>query len=367
MRKGFLFTVSVILACLALTAGALADYGYTEVSQIPMAKDFSVRVVFNSDGEPVIVTDYPFEETGATEMNLVYGKKDNPEVVTLNYKYPADTTDIGSYDGNLYSHETLSKAYEAIRSGDLTLDDEVYVNTSNFYSGSDWFLAYSLNKKTYTEYKERTHAQAFNGMGSGGVEKAIYYSGGRIDYTRVMKRLENADLLVYRNKFGEITSADIYTYDGGFRAYSYDPSTGLFDGHPITDLGFEESDMEIEALASLGDRTGSETVSTSVSAPAEVPVPDTGRAVFRTTGGLLAGIMIGITVYYLFRRRKGKEKEKVKEAPVTKADAPVIEVPAAEDKAAQPGIPVAEESIEPGEPPVPEEIFDSPAQTMQNH
>ena len=80
-----------------------------------------------------------------------------------------------------------------------------------------------------------------------------------------------------------------------------------------------------------------------------------------------AGIMIGITVYYLFRRRKGKEKEKVKEAPVTKADAPVIEVPAAEDKAAQPGIPVAEESIEPGEPPVPEEIFDSPAQTMQNH
>ena len=347
MRKRFLFTVSVMLACLVLTGTALADYGYTDVSLIPMAKDFSVRVEFDSEGLPVIVTDYPFESTGAAEMNLVYNKGDTPEAVSLRYRYHTGVTDVGSYDGSLFGHDTLSKAYEAIRNGDLTLDDTVYINTSNFYSGSDWFLSYSLSRGIYTEYKERTHAQAFNAMGSGGIEKAIYYSGGRIDYTRVMKRLDNADLTVYRNRYGQITSADIYVYDNESHIYSYNPATGLFGGRRLSELGFEEADLEMEGLAALGERTGTDTVSTSA---VSTPAAGTDRPAFAMTGGLLAGIMIGITIYYLFRHRRKKRKEEAQ----------------AEVNSGTDGTSAAEEASGPEASETPEESFESTVQSAQN-
>ena len=306
--KGLLSVFVVILACFMLMGTALADYGYTEVSQIPMAVDFSVRVEFDDAGFPHIVTDYPFESTGATQMNLTYNKGDIPEAITLQYRYPSGTTSVSGYNGKLYDNAHLGDAYRAIRNGDLTLDDRICINTSRFSSETDWFLVYSADAGHYVEYTERTHAQAFNAMGSGGVAKSVYYIEDRINTTSVAKRIDDADLVVERDMAGDITSAYIAQYSPDYGMYYYDQYTGLFDGHPITELGFEESDLEIKALAAMGDRTGD--VITSVSVEPDLPVIRvTERSSFKAIGGLLAGIMIGITLYYLFRRRKGKAAE----------------------------------------------------------
>ncbi len=307
--KGLLFVFAVILVCFVLMGTASADYGYTEVSQIPMAVDFSVRVEFDDAGFPHIVTDYPFESTGATQMNLTYNKGDIAEAVTLQYRYPSGTTSVSGYNGKLYDYAHLGDAYQAIRSGDLTLDDRICINTSRFSPETDWFLVYSAGTGRYVEYTERTHAQAFNAMGSGGVAKSVFYIADRINSSCVQKRTDNADLVVERDMAGDISSAYITQYSPQYGIYYYDQYTGLFDGHPITELGFEESDLEIEALAAMGDRTGD--VITSVSVEPDLPVIRvTERSSFKAIGGLLAGIMIGITLYYLFRRRKAKPAEK---------------------------------------------------------
>ena len=75
MLKRMLPVFALLLLCLAMAGTAFADYGYTRVSEIPMAADFSVRVEFDGGGQPHIATDYPFESAGATEMNLVYAAK----------------------------------------------------------------------------------------------------------------------------------------------------------------------------------------------------------------------------------------------------------------------------------------------------
>ena len=312
MRKHYLFFLIIILALFLSMGTSLADYGYTNVSQIPMAVDFSVRVDFDDAGIPHIVTDYPFDKTGATEMNLIYNKGDIQEAVVLQYQYPSGVTTIRQYDSSLYDYAHLGEACQAIRNGDLTLDDLVYINTSRFSEETDWFLVYSSSAKNYIEYSEKTHAQAFNGMGSGGVAKSIYYIANEIDYTRVLVRIENADLVVEHNKAGDITFAYVAQYAPEYAAYDYNQSTGLFDGHPITEFGFDEADLEISALAAVSDRTGTENTHTSVVIAKDPALTAGHRSTTGIVGGLLSGIMIGITLYYLFRRRKNKPEETIR-------------------------------------------------------
>ena len=302
MKKSYL--TAIILACVLSAGPALADYGYTSVSQIPMAVDFSVRVDFDEAGRPHVVTDYPFEETGATEMNLVYNKGEEQEVFTLNYRYPSGETRVGTRNGEMFRDDNLEEGYRMIQNGELDLDDQVYVNTSHFSAETDWILTYSTRAKDYTRYEEVTHAQSFDGMGTGGTERSVFYRAGEIESTRMVKRNANEDLLVEYDPYGEITLAYIVRYGEKYSTtYSYDLSTGLFGGHPVTELGFAEEDLKAEPLASLGSRTGTE-----VKVPA-APMPS-GRIYGRVLGGLLAGILIGITLYYMFRRRKQDRKEK---------------------------------------------------------
>ena len=68
MKKTLFAVLAVLLISIIFMGMASADYGYTSVSQIPMAVDFTFSVEFDDAGEPQIVTDYPFEATGATEM-----------------------------------------------------------------------------------------------------------------------------------------------------------------------------------------------------------------------------------------------------------------------------------------------------------
>ena len=71
MKKLLVFAVALLL-CIAIMSPVLAEYGYTSVSKIPMAVDFTFRVEFDSRGLAYVVTDYPYQSTGATQMILVY-------------------------------------------------------------------------------------------------------------------------------------------------------------------------------------------------------------------------------------------------------------------------------------------------------
>ena len=211
--------VSALLAAAMVTglsAGtAFADYGYTSVSEIPMAADFSVRVDFDGDGQPHVVTDYPFESAGASEMNLVYAAKENPEVFTLKYTPATGATAVGSWNSDVFGDaRPAEEAYRMIRNGEVSTDGCVYISTSNYGLETDWVLVYSVPEKNYTEYKERTYAQAFNAMGNGGTEKAVYYRGGKIESARLLKRIR--DVLIDSHRIEQIEVLKDHSYPVSF-------------------------------------------------------------------------------------------------------------------------------------------------------
>ena len=118
MRKVFLPALLLMLICAACFVPAFADYGYTETSQIPMAREFTVEVVFDAQGNPRVLTDYPYHETRAQEMNLVYNLKGQREAVSLNYRFATGETLISGYSiPGGYDYSDLSKAAEAARPG----------------------------------------------------------------------------------------------------------------------------------------------------------------------------------------------------------------------------------------------------------
>ncbi len=298
MRKTGMLPAALALNCFFLVPSASADYGYTAVDAIPMAADFTVRVEFDDSGRAQVITDYPFDRTGATEMNLVY-TRDGEEAVTLNYRSRTKTTRIGGCHPDIIGSTSDEAAYRAIREGKVILADEVCIGTSHFGHETDWFLYYSLSGQCYTRYAERFLAQSFNAMANGGLEKSVFYTGGKMDSARVLKRIENADMGLIFSRSGEIESGDIVVYGPETAVYSYDPSTGLFDGHTHTELGFDEGDLGIPSPAALG-----ENLSAEVSVPKDVRAVSADRTVFSLTGGLLTGILVGITLYLLFFRKK---------------------------------------------------------------
>ena len=337
MRKTGVILAALALMCFFLVPAASADYGYTTVDDIPMAVDFTVKVLFDDSGRAEVVTDYPFEQTGATEMNLVY-TRDGEEAVTLNYQHRTKSTRIGGYNPAILGSDSEEAAYRAIREGKVTLGDEVCIGTSNFGHETDWFLYYSLGGKCYTQYAERTLAQAFNAMGSGGLEKSVFYAGGEMESARVLKRTENADMDLWFNRSGEIEYGYIAVHSPQAALYSYDPSTGLFDGHTHTELGFDEGDLGIESPAALGDKTVA-----VVAVSKDIPAGLADRSAFTLTGGLLSGVLIGITLYILLHRKKKTPAEPAKAEESTET---------------------AEESKGAGEPQTPEETFDSAPRTF---
>ena len=306
MRNAGVIAAVLVLTCVFIIPAACADYGYTTVDSIPMAVDFSVRVELDENGFPQIITDYPFAETGATEMNLFY-TKDGNQAVSLTYYSPTKSTDVTSYNPDFLGSDAPDAPYRAIRDGEVSLGDEVCICTSRFGPETDWFLYYSRRGECYTRYAERTFAQAYNAMGDGGLEKSVFYESGQIVSSRVLKRKENADLDLMYSRSGEIEYGNLYVYSPQRAGYSLDPSTGLFDGHTITELGFEEADLEIPSLAAVGDR-----VSAVVAVSKDTPAPAAERSSFALTGGILSGIVMGLVLFILFHRKKETPAEPVK-------------------------------------------------------
>ena len=232
----------------------LVSVGYTSVSQIPMAVDFTVSVEFDDAGNPRVVTDYPFETTGATEMNLTYDKDDIRGAITVNYRAETGKTRIIGFNRKVFPDFDTSGAGDMIRNGVLTLHDSVYVGTTNENEQTDWYLAYSISKKAYVFYEEKTHSQGFNAMGSGGTAKTINYENGIISDSSIIKRMKNADMILNFDQFGNMSKCSVSQYRPESKTYEYNAETGLFDGKKISELdfGFEEADLQAAAPAALG-------------------------------------------------------------------------------------------------------------------
>ena len=132
------FTV-ILLLCLVFLVSACAD-GYENVSDIPGAMDFSVSVEIVKD-RPRIVTDYPFKETGASEMHLVYvnGLR---EVLTLKYRYPSGETSIESYSQTVFPTKSRSDMIAAIENQTYGDFEYVYINTRRGAQKTNWVLTY---------------------------------------------------------------------------------------------------------------------------------------------------------------------------------------------------------------------------------
>ena len=260
--KKLLTAAAALLMCVIFAATSLAEYGYTNLSQIPAAVDFTFEVNFDEEGLPHIVTDYPYQETGAEELNLTYNKDDIREAAVLNYNFATGETWINCYNGNLYSYDNMSAAYDDIRNGVLTLDDEVCINTANnsLYQ-TDWVLSYSILRKAYTNYEEKTNSQGHNAMGTGGERKMVTFRNGMMTESYYQKRIDDGDLCIIYNADGSIQLAYIYLYKGENKgSYDYNESTGLFSGKKLSELGFDDNDINTPAPAALGDSKDPSTI-----------------------------------------------------------------------------------------------------------
>ena len=254
MKKLLTFALAMLM-CVVIVGTSLAEYGYTKLSQIPAAVDFTFDVTFDEKGLPHIVTDYPYKETGAEELNLTYNKGDIREAAVLNYNFITGETCINCYNGNLYSYDNMSAAYDDIRNGVLTLDNAVCINTAaNSLYQTDWVLTYSIPRKTYIDYEEKTNSQGHNAMGAGGERRLVSFNNGVLTSSYYQKRIDDGDLCIVYNEDGSIQLAYIDLYKGenkGF--YDYNESTGLFSGKKLSELGFDDNDINQPAPAALGD------------------------------------------------------------------------------------------------------------------
>jgi hypothetical protein len=230
---------------------------FTSVSKIPMAVDFTVSVEFDDAGKPQVVTDYPFEAMGATEINLQYSKKDFRYAIELTYDAVRKETRFGAYYPNAFSSDDyygrIAEASQMIRDGVLTMEDSVWIGTTFENEKTDWYLEYSISKKTYVTYEEKVHSQGFNALAAGGIRKILHYSNGELARSAYQKRTEKADLMIVFDKYGKRTYVDLYQNRSGNKGVKYDKSTGLFDGKKISELGlgYEDEDLQVTAPAAL--------------------------------------------------------------------------------------------------------------------
>ncbi len=307
-----LLLVSAVMLCMMPVCTAFADTDFSSVTGIPQARDFDVRVDLDA-GVPRIVTNYPFDETGATEMHVGY-RRGEDEAFDLDYNARKGTTTVGAYYSNIMDDPSLEDVGNGIADGSLTQGEFIYVNTSNFSEEADWTLVYSTRENQYVSYTEQTHAQAYNAMGDGGVSKTVNYINGQFDVQQVLVRIFNesldADLIIDHNQKGNISHAYIVHYSDNNRIYNYDPATGLFSGHPITDLGFTEEDLMTAPLVS--DRVQAvdtvETVETVAEPEPVIVVQEAKPNYVPYTMGIIAGVAIGMSVYYAFRRWLNRRK-----------------------------------------------------------
>ena len=127
-RVRMFLSAALLLFALGLPGTALGDYGYTSVSLIPMAEDFTFLVDIDERDEPHLETDYPFEKAGADAMTVVYRNWRSEEAAALTYHYPAGNVTCTFYDALFVSDRDVCRQ---IRNKSITPQGRVYIHTEN--------------------------------------------------------------------------------------------------------------------------------------------------------------------------------------------------------------------------------------------
>jgi len=256
MKKTLFVMVIAALVCVLSAGIASAEYGYTRVSEIPMAVDFTYSVEFEEDGTPCLETDYPFEETGAMQMILMYIKEPQPFPLEIFYDpvTKLSTFDIprGWFPG-LDKEQASREAARMIREGEIT-PDYIMIGTVHGGPETDWWLEYSVPKQQYASYTEKTFSPSYKEIAPNGKYSVINYTDGIIFLSNIRKISPSpyyGILDLYYDAYGKLFH---YTYVvTPSETLHYDPETGLFGGKRIDELdaGFEEADLQVPAPAAL--------------------------------------------------------------------------------------------------------------------
>ena len=257
MKK--LLTIAALLLVCVLSAGmASAEHGYTRVSDIPMAVDFTYSVEFAEDGTPYVQTDYPFEETGAMKMDLIYAKTDQPTGLQIFFDPVTKQSVFGNYKGDSLPKQACRDAARMIRDGEMILDC-ILIETLHGAPDTDWWLEYSVRRQQYASYKENNFSPSYNETDPNAKHSiiGINYTDGMVSlsYNMIRPLTQNTEelFLVY-DAYGKLTDrTSIMPVLPEFRPVLYNPETGLFDGKEIGELGwgFTEADLQVPAPAAL--------------------------------------------------------------------------------------------------------------------
>ena len=259
MKKTLFVMVIIVLACILSAGIASAEYGYTRVSDIPMAVDFTYSGGIAEDGTPYLQTDYPFEETGAMQMILMYITRATP-VIDITYDPATKQASFSRFEEGLFrgmdlDHEQmLREAARMIRDGEL---EPFYIFIGTVHGGpeTDWWLEYIIPRQEYVSYEERTFCPSFYDSVYSEALSTIYYKDGVINKSYIRKKLnpENYnELNLYYDAYGKLVS-QTHVMHTPYGMPFYDPETGLFDGKRIDELDdrFTEADLQIPAPAAL--------------------------------------------------------------------------------------------------------------------
>ena len=266
MKKKLLVIAALLLVCVLFAGMASAEYGYTRVSDIPMAVDFTYSVEFAEDGTPYVQTDYPFEETGAMQMILIYCKEDRPTTLQILYDPVTKQSNFGTFPEDLFpgldKEQAFREAARIIRDGEITLHC-ILIETLHGAPDTDWWMEYSVRRQQYASYKENNFSPSYNETDPNAKYSiiGINYTDGMVSLSYIWKTSpmpNHTHLCLYYNAYGKLIPSYSYIQKTSpeVETLYYDPETGLFGGKAIGELnwGFTEADLQVPAPAALDPR-----------------------------------------------------------------------------------------------------------------
>ena len=263
MKKNLFVMAIAALVCILFSGIASAEHGYTRVSDIPMAVDFTYSVEFAEDGTPYVQTDYPFEETGAMQMILIYCKEDRPTTLQILYDPVTKQSNFCTFPEDLFpgldKEQAFREAARIIRDGEMILYC-IQIGTVHGAPDNDWWLEYFVPGQQYVTYTEKTFSPSYNETDPNAKYSiiGINYTDGMVSLSYIWKTSpmpNHTHLCLYYNAYGKLIPSYSYIQKTSpeVETLYYDPETGLFDGKRIDELdwGFTEADLQAPAPAAL--------------------------------------------------------------------------------------------------------------------
>ena len=194
----------LILLCVLLCGAAAADTGYTRVSMIPGAVDFTWDMTVDERGDPVIVTDYPFKAADAMAMQFIFCEaggewraefRVTEDGETLLYGFSEDYAGDGEAD----EAEVLFAVMRDLKNGTITPEAIII-----YGQGESWSLQYQVSENRYQQYCTYTALEDAVYL-----EQIIAFSEtGGISSSTVNLTRDKMQLYLYYGKYGTLLDSD---------------------------------------------------------------------------------------------------------------------------------------------------------------